>query len=264
MSTIKQVITNSAWIIFCRCMKVILAAVVSIYTARMLGTADFGLINYASSVISFISPFVLLGYNSILVKELLVAHCKEGTILGTAIISSAICSCIGMGVAAGISYLFSPSDMVGLRVSVIYSVTLLFHSTELIQYWFQAKYRSKTVALVGLISYAVVSLYKIILLANRAGIYWFALSNAVDYLLISSTLLYIYVKEDNPKLKFSWSTFKKLLNRGYSYAVSAFMVNVFTQVDKLMIKSIIGNSQNGLYSVAVACAGMFVFVFSKR
>lgn len=260
MSTASKVVSNSVWIVWCRVIKVVLSALVSIFTARLLGASDFGLLNYSAAIISFVSPFVLLGFNSILVKEF-ISEKNEGEILGTAIISSVFASFLGMGLCAIIAYIISPNDNVAIRVTTIYSITLVFHATELIQYWFQAKYRAKIVALIGVVAYAVVSVYKVILLLLGVKIYWFALSNAFDYLLISIFLMYIYIKEGNSRLKFSWGSLRRLMSTGYLYAVSSFMINMYTQVDKIMIKSILGNIQNGLYSVAVACSGMFVFIF---
>lgn len=260
MSTISKVVNNSMWIILCRIIKVGLAAILAIFTARLLGAADYGVLNYASALISFVSPFVLLGYNATLVKELLTEN-DDGIVLGTAIMSSVGCSILGMVISVVISYAISPMDNVAIKVTAVYSVTLLFHSTELIQYWFQAKYRSKVVAIVGVIAYAIVSGYKIVLLYYQVGVYWFAFSNAMDYLIISVVLVYIYIKEGNQPLRFSKNKFLQMTSRSYYYAISAFMVNVFTHVDNVMIKSILGNEQIGIYSVAVTCAGMFTFVF---
>ena len=82
-----KVVNNVAWIIGCRIIKVLLATFVSIFTARMLGPDNYGIINYASSMTNIISPFVLLGFNSILVHELINRYnnTDEGTILGTAV-----------------------------------------------------------------------------------------------------------------------------------------------------------------------------------
>ena len=260
MSETKKVISNSIWIIICRIIKVFLAALVSVFTARLLGASDFGLINYAASLVSFISPLVLLGFNSILVKELL-NDSDEGLTLGTAIISCMCCAIIGIATSSAISWVLSPNDLVSVRVVSIYSIMLLFHATEMIQYWFQAKYRSKTVAIVGLVAYFAVSVYKVLLLFLRVSIYWFALSNALDYLLISVVLVYIYFKDGNPPLRFSNRKRKQMMRYSVYYAISAFMVNVFTHVDSLMIKTILGNVSNGIYAVAITSAGMFTFVF---
>lgn len=259
-----KVFNNAAWIIACRIIKVLLATLVSVFTARMLGPDNYGILNFASSVTSFISPFVLLGFNSILVNELL-SHNNiddEGTITGTAIISSIICALFGIILSAVIAYMIDPSDKIAIGVTIVYSTSLIFHSLELIQYWFQAKYRSNAVALVGVVAYVVVSIYKILLLVLSVSIYWFAFSNALDYLIISGVLLYLYYKENNPKLRYSRNVFRHLISIGKYYMISSLMVTIFTKVDKLMIKSLLGNQENGLYAVAVTCSGMFTFVFA--
>ena len=260
----KKVVNNVVWIIGCRIIKVLLATFVSIFTARMLGPDDYGIINYASSMTNIISPFVLLGFNSILVHELINRYnnTDEGTILGTAIFSSLVCSLGGIILSTLMVYLIAPSDKVAIAVTAVYSTTLVFQSLELIQYWFQAKYRSNVVALVGVIAYVVISVYKTLLLYWDVSIYWFAFSHAFDYFIISAVLFYLYRKDNNPKLKFSKNTFKHLVDIGKYYMISSFMVTMFTQIDKLMIKSMLGNQANGLDAVAVTCSGMFIFVFS--
>lgn len=260
----KRVFGNVVWIIACRVIKILLATLVSIMTARMLGPSNYGLINYAASVTAFISPFVLLGFNSILVQEILDSNSAEdeGSIVGTAILSSFVCSFFGVGCSVAVAYFIASDDSTAIGVTLVYSISLIFQAIELIQYWFQAKYRSKTVAWVSVIAYIIVSIYKICLLAFRVSIYWFAFSNAFDYFIIAGILICIYMKEGNSRLRFSRNTFMHLIKVGGYYAISSFMIIVFTHVDKLMIKSILGNVQNGFYSVAVACSGMFTFVFA--
>ena len=43
--------------------------------------------------------------------------------------------------------------------------------------------------------------------------------------------------------------------------MSSMMVTVFAQTDKIMIKMMLGNAENGYYSTAITCANMAGFVF---
>ena len=132
----------------------------------------------------------------------------------------------------------------------------------MIQYWYQAKLLSKYTSVVSLCAYSVVSFYKIFLLAAGKNIYWFALSYTLDFFIISSILILLYKKLGNQKLSFSFSLGKRLLSKSKHYIVSGMMVTLFLQTDKIMIKMMVGNAENGYYSTAVACAGMAGFVFA--
>ena len=68
--------------------------------------------------------------------------------------------------------------------------------------------------------------------------------------------------EHYQKLSFSFAIGKQLFARSRYYIVSSMMVTVFSQTDKIMIKTMINDSANGYYSAAITCAAMTGFVFS--
>jgi O-antigen/teichoic acid export membrane protein len=121
---------------------------------------------------------------------------------------------------------------------------------------------SKYVSLTMLSAYIIVSIYKIFLLVTDKSIYWFAISNALDYAIIALTLLIIYKIKGEQKLTFSVNTAKNLFSKGNYYIVSSMMVTIFAQTARIMLKFMLGNDAVGYYSAAVACAGMSAFVFS--
>jgi len=258
-----KVIDNAFWLIACRVIKALIGAVVSILTARMLGPGNFGLISYASSITAFFAPIALLGFNSILVQELVQNPESEGELSGTAIFFSLISSVICVGLTALTAYILTPDETETVTVCALFSISLIFQATELIQYSFQAEYKSKYVAFAGLFAYVLVSAYKICLLALHVRIYWFALSNALDYLLISAILMLQHRrKRVSRPMKIRWETFRRLFAGGKYYIISSLMIVVFAQTDKVMIKNMLGNDQTGFYSAAVSCAGVTVFLFS--
>ena len=81
----KQVFNNAKWIIVCKIAQSILQFLVGIICARYLGPSNYGIINYASSVVSFALPIVKLGFDATLVRELIDNREKEGEILGTSL-----------------------------------------------------------------------------------------------------------------------------------------------------------------------------------
>lgn len=256
-----RVVKNAAWIIACRVIQAVLALLVTMLSARYLQPAGYGLINYAASIVAFVAPIMQLGLNSILVQECVNAPEKEGETLGTALTMSFFSGlfCI-LGVIA-FAYVCNPHEKQTIIVCALYGVLLVFQALSMMEYWFQAKLKSKYTSIVMLIAYAVTSAYKILLLIFGGHIYWFALSQALDYLLIAVALLVLYKMLSKQKLRFSWAAAKRMFAKSKHYIVSSLMVTIFAQTDRIMIKQMIGVEATGYYSAAVACASMSGFVF---
>ena len=83
-----RMIKNASWIIVCRIVQAVLALIISMITARYLGPSNYGLLNYAMSVVAFALPLMKLGLTSIIVQEFIKYPEREGETLGTSIVLS--------------------------------------------------------------------------------------------------------------------------------------------------------------------------------
>jgi len=255
------VIKNASWIIICRIIQALIGLILTMLSARYLGPSGYGLISYAASIVAFVTPIMQLGLNSTLVQEIVTAPEREGETLGTAMTMCAISSvtCV-IGVVAFTS-VANHGETDTIIVCALYSILLIFQSLEVTQYWFQAKLLSKYTAITVLVAYATISVYKTVLLVTGRSVYWFALSQALDYCIIAVVLILIYRKVGTQKIKVSFSRAKEMFAKSRYYIVSSLMVTVFAQTDRVMLKMMIDESAVGYYSAAVTCAGMTSFVF---
>ena len=256
-----KVAINATWIIVCRIAQAVFGLIINMFTARYLGPSNFGLITYATSLVTFVVPIMQLGFNNILVQEIVNNPDSEGVTLGTSIILdliSSICCMIGV---TSFAFIANASEPTTIIVCFLYSFILIFRSFELMQYWYQAKLLSKYTSVISLLAYFIVSGYKVFLLITEKSVYWFAVSNAFDYALISIGMLFMYHKLGGKKLRFSLSVGKAMFSRSKHYILSSMMVVVFAQTDKIMLKLMIDESATGYYGAAVACAALSSFLF---
>lgn len=257
-----KIAKNAGWIVGLQLVKSVLGVVISMLTARFLGPSEFGVINYAASIVSFVTPLMQLGFTGVLVQELVNSPEKEGEILGTSI---ALSSCASVACIVGV-FLFAATVNRGetetIIVCTLYSALLIFQALEMMVYWFQAKLLSKYSAAISLTAYVVISAYKTFLLVAQKDIYWFAVSNALDHMLIAVGLIVVYRKLGGARLTFQGKIAKKLFSKSKHYILSDMMITIFAQTDKVMLKLMIGDVATGYYSAAVSCAGMTGFVFS--
>lgn len=257
-----RVVKNASWIVGIKLAKSLLGVIISMLTARFLGPSNFGLINYAASIVAFVEPIMYLGLTGVLVQEIVNEPNDEGEILGTSITMSFVSALLCIGSVVAFASIANAGERDTIIVCALYSLLLIFQSLEMIVYWFQAKLLSKYSSIVMLVAYILVSGYKAFLLVMHKSIYWFALSNAIDYMIIAVGLFVVYKRLGGHQLRFSFATAKRLFSKSRYYIVSNMMVAIFAQTDRIMLKLMVNDAATGYYSAAVSCAGMTGFVFS--
>lgn len=254
-------VANAGWIIGCRVVQALLGLVISMLTARYLGPSGFGVINYAAALVAFVTPIANLGLSHIVVQEIVYSPESEDKILGSSMLMS-FCSsilCI-LGIVA-FSFLTDPEDPQTTLVCGLYSLLLIAQALEVIQYWFQANLISKYTSVVSVLAYVLISIYKAVLLFMGKSVYWFAVANAIDHILIGIVLAILYKRLTHRRLSFSREWAWRIFNKSKHFILSGMMVTIFAQTDKIMLKFMLGEEAVGLYSAATTCVGVTSFVF---
>ncbi len=256
-----KVFNNAKWIVGCKLAQSVLQLVVGMISARYLGPSNYGLINYAASIVAFVLPLMRLGLDATLVREYVESPGKQNEIMGTSLVLN-LCSavvCI-FGVVA-FSAVTNVNDKTTIVVCGLYSLSLIFAAAEMIQYWFQYQLLSKYSSVIMLGAYFLVSAYKIILLITQKSVYWFAVTHSIEYGVIAIGLYIVYYKKGG-RIKFSFSLIGKLLKNSKHYMFAALMLVVIQNTDHIMITQMVGKAENGYYSAAITAAGIFQFVYT--
>ncbi len=255
-----RTVKNAGWIIGGRVANKLLAFVVGILTARFLGPANFGLINYAAAYTAFFASLCNLGINSIIIKDFSDHPDEEGKALGTTLVLRAISSLLSALMIIGVVSIVDRDEPLTILVAALSSIGLLFQIFDVFNQWFQYQLKSKYYAVATVIAYIAASAYKIVLLITGKSVAWFALATSVDYIVIAIFLLLAYKKNNGPKLSFSMSKAKQLLSASSSFIISGLMVSIYAYTDKFMLKQMLDETVVGHYSLAVSLSGMWEFV----
>lgn len=257
----KRVFSNAKWIIICRVGQSLLQLIVGMITARYLGPSNYGLINYAASVVAFVLPFLQLGMPSTLVQELIDTPEREGEIMGTAMLTNLLSGIACLFLTISFVFVANHGEQVTLIVCALYSLSLLFRAMELMTYWFQYKLKSKYPSIVMLGVSIILSAYKIYIVITGKSIYWFAVISTIEYMLSGLAMVMIYSRMKTQRFKFSFEMAKRLFNRSKYFILAAVMVTVFQNTDHIMLKVMVGDRQNGIYTAAITCATIFHFLY---
>ena len=256
-----RVLKNAVWIIGCKVVQAVFHLVVTMISARYLSPSGYGLINYAASVTAFLLPVMQMGLNAILVHELICRPDEEGKTVGSALLMAFVSGCACVGGVFAFTSLANAGERDTIIVCTLYSCLLITQSIELLQYYFQAKLISKYASITMLFAYVLVSVYKISLLVAGLSVYYFAIAQALDYLIIGVVLILIYRKKGSQKLSVSFGSMRRLFGKGKYYVLSALMTTFIAQSDKIIMKITCGDSEVGFYTGAFQCAVMTNFVF---
>ena len=253
-------VKNSAWIIGERVIQMIISFIITMISARYLGPSNYGVLSYGASFVTFFTAIVKLGLDGIIVKELIDNPDKEGKLLGTSLFFRIISSFISILLILLCVYILKPNNKLIIVTSFLQSIALVFQALSFLDYWYQSKLKSKYVSIAKSLSYIMVSAYKFFLLFSKADIKWFALSNAFDYFLICILLFIFYKFNKGPKLQIDYKLGINLLKKSYHFIISGIMVVIYTQIDKIMIGSILDETSVGIYAAALSLHTAYSFL----
>ena len=257
-----RVIKNAGWIIAGRVYHMLLAFLVGLLTARYLGPSNFGLINYAATYTSFFASFCTLGINSIIVKNFMDHPDEEGETIGSAIALRTVSSVLSVIMMVCITLIADKGETTTHIVVFLCGIGVIFQVMDTLECWFQSRLESKYSAVATVISYTVVSVYKIWLLMTGKSVEWFAISTSIDYMVVAIVLAYMYRKHNGPKFKCSIQKAKELFFSSYHFILAGLMVSIYGSTDKFMLKQMLDESEVGFYSTAVSICNIWVFLLS--
>lgn len=253
---------NAGWLIGAKVYQLVINLAVSMLMARYLGPSNYGLVNYAASFTTLFTALCTLGIDSILVNELLTNRSNNGRQLGSAIGLRLCSSSLSVATILGLAWALNPQEPITIQVVLLYSISLIFQSFDSINCWFQANLESKVTAAVGAAGYTISAIYKAFLLISQKDVRWFAAAHAVEYAFVAMLFLVSYRRSRNriQPLRFDRKTGTDLLSRSYHFIISGMMIALYGQMDRVMLKSMIGESAVGYYSCASTISSFWAFV----
>lgn len=248
---------NLSWIFLGNIAHAVLQYGINILCARAFGVNDYGLINYAASIIAFFTAIGTLGYNSVITKNFAEDEARSGDYLKTALYSRTVFAVLSI---AGIQIFLTLSgnrDAQLQRVVLCQSLQILFGTADIFVYWFRFKNNAKYVELVRLLALVFSALWRLGAIYFFDSVTLYVLGVSLETLIFSILLVWFYNREYavHYRGRASISTLKKLIKISYPFIFSAVLTTIYGQTDKIMLKNYLDNTSVGLYSVSLTLAG---------
>ncbi|OAD46834.1 hypothetical protein LPB303_00865 [Polaribacter atrinae] len=239
------------------------AIFVGAWVARYLGPETFGLLAYSNSLVALFLPIGMIGLNDIAVKEFVNAknNVEIGKILGTAFLMKLFFGLVSFLIL--ILFVFLNKDFLEIRFLIlIFSSFLILQSLEVFDFYFQSQVKSKFVVYSRIIAVSISCILKIVLIELNATVAYFAIVIVLEFFI---THLFTFLYFNKSKIKVSIFDFDKnyvlsLLKKSWPLFLSGMMYIVYTKIDQIMVKDILGAKDAGLYAVSISLSEVWYFI----
>jgi O-antigen/teichoic acid export membrane protein len=243
---------NTSWLFLESFITSVIAIFISIYVAKYLGPKQLGVLTFAISIAVILRPFVKLGLESIAYRDLISYKEKTNEILSSTFWPVLICG-IFIYVSLIIVCIFFDFSNEEIYTILTVSTVLLFEAFTILKTFFHSRVNAKLTSISRLVSVLIISSIKIILIYFGASLYYFALVYSLDFLI--TIVLYIVFfkwKYDFSFINnFSKSRASSQLSNSWPLLLSSISTNMNFKINYLMIGSMLGSYDLGLYSVGV-------------
>lgn len=254
-------VSNSFWLLLEKSSRIISGILVGILVVRYLGDEQFGTIRYGLGVIGILTIFSTLGLDTLLVRELLTRKEKTDTLLGTAFGMRFLGSLVVVAGACFYSFLRDPASVT--FVVFLLSLSIVFQSLAVIDFYFQSQVKGKLTAINQVITLFVSALVKLVLIWAEAPLVWFASMAAFEAGLTALNQLYFFHREGQHirNWKFNMVEAKHLFWLAMPIIFSSFVQLLNQNVDSILIARFLRNmGPVGQYGAGVGISQASYFI----
>jgi O-antigen/teichoic acid export membrane protein len=258
---LQKILLNTGWLFADKILRMGIGLFVGIWIARYLGPEQFGLLSYAQAFVAIFSSISSLGLESIVVRNLVRVPDNRNEILGSAFFLRLVGGVVSFLIAIIAVFIVKHDDLFTCLLVGVIALGFIFQAFDTVDMLFQAKVISKFTILPKQVTFMMASVIKVFLVAYSAPLVAFAWVGVVEALAGACGLAIAY-KFYGYSL-FSWSVNKKqmknLLADSWPLIFSGIVIMIYMRIDQVMLGSMSGNKEVGIYAVAVGLAEAWYF-----
>ncbi len=242
-----------------RILRIASTFITTVLFARFLGLEGFGELSYSLSLIAVFTTLCSLGLDEILIRDAV----KQGPLANTpaaAFLLRLVASLIIFPVAFLVLNITSQQSAYGIFFLVAIILLAPLYTIEQLLY---ADMRSRQLAIFGSVEICLTLCFRLFLIFSGAQEVWILFS----YLLESSlrlTLITAYAWKEGISRILSHKVTKKsaaiALSEGMPLLVAGLAVLGYTKLDQIMLRTMVGAEEVGVYAVAVRITESFYFL----
>ena len=249
MSQVRTIFENMSWIMISQIIVSILGFIWTILIARYLGVKDYGILGFATSIVSMISLLLDLGITTYAVRQIATDKNSASKYLGNIFPLKCILS-IGTFVLLIIILILMNCDKITITITLLFMINSIFQTiigtlNGAFQSFEKMKYQGIGSSLLNILLFVfiILTIYTNLGIGGIAGSY--ILANAIGCFYEYYTLNKHIIKL---KFEFDKSFCKKLLLAGIPFALTGILYAIYYSIDIIMLSKLIGDYATGIYN----------------
>ncbi len=259
-----KILTNINWLFLDRIIQMILAFFIGVWIIRYLGPEQYGILSYVIAFVTIFSVLSELGLNTIAIREMLNNKFNKEKIFGTIFFLKLYGGIFAVILSSITVFLINNNPTITLMVFIA-SLSLIFRSSDVIDYWLQSQVVSKYSVYTRTLSSIGSAIIKICLILFKAPLIFFVTIILIESIFVFIGLSIVYnkkIKKAN-KIKhwiFDIKTAKQLLKDSWPLILSSISIIIYMKIDQIMIGNILGDKQLGQYSAIIKLSELWYFI----
>jgi PST family polysaccharide transporter len=259
---LRKILGNVGWLFIDRALRMGMGLFVGVWTARFLGPAHFGALNFALSFVALFGTLTTLGLDGIVIRELVHSPEDAPQLLGTSFTLRICGALLAVMLSLATLRIIQPNDQLAFLLVSILSLTLLFQSFDAIDFLFQSQVRSKITVWAKNGAFLITAALRVWLIHLRAPLWAFAIALTSETALGAVGLILGY-RWSGGNLS-SWQFHKRralqLLQQSWPILFSGMAIMVYMRLDMVMLEMMRGSFAVGVYSAATRISEVWYFI----
>lgn len=259
---LQKILNNTGWLFFDKILRLGVGLLVGVWVARYLGPDQFGLWNYTLAFTALFGAFATLGLDSIVVRELVKYPEQQDIIMGSAFRLKLVGGILAMlSTVLAITVMRTNDQLVRILVTLS-AVGFIFQSLNVIDYYFQAKVKSRYTVYATNGAFSLITLVKIALVLKAAPLVAFAWAGLAE-IVLTTFFLCMAFRLNHQHLR-AWRydkhIVKNLLKDSWPLIFSGLAVAIFMKIDQIMLEELLDSHAVGIYAAATRISEVWYFL----
>ena len=249
-----ETVRNIGWTSSGRFLRMGGSLLVGTMVVRYLGPSQYGAFSYAFALYGLFNIVSNLGLDVLVVSEIALTHDvnDEEAVLGTAFWLKVAASVITTAAATLYSWWAHPHDTVITVMVAMLSIASIAQGLDVIDYFFQARTRSRLAVVPQLYVFAASNIGRVIAIYCRAPLMVFGLIASLEILASELALAAIYWKHHRNLFRWTFGRQRALnmLRVSWPLMIASLLVIVYMRTDQVMLGSLSTRAVVGQYASA--------------
>lgn len=245
------VLTNAAWQSSDSVVRLLVGMVIGVWTARYLGTEDYGRLSFALALVGMVASLPSLGIQQLVIRDMVKNPLRTPQILGTVFALKSVFAAVAFAIVLGLAFTQRHHDSLSMWLAMVVGARLLLVPLNLAEVWTHAQLKSRYSAMARNVSFLVTSLVRVGLLLSAVTVFEFAVAAVFETALSAGLLFWVRRRMGCPAFA-EWRFDKGLLRTfardAWPMTLAMLVGSLFARADQVLLKAFCSNHELGVYA----------------